>query len=140
MVAKKDEKDVDEGSTAHKREPGTTEGAAPQGGGTGPMPMGMLGGVAGAGGKDPDQKSTNVPPKTVERPLPDGSMTYADPGSAGTQAPKKVGAAKAGKYEVVSPVTTKVGEKICRHQPGDVLELDEKEATSLGDAVKPAGR
>ena len=125
-----------EGSTAHKQVPGDVD-AGGASNADGPMPMGMTG---TDGGPDPDQKSTHVSPKTVESSLPDGSPKFADPGKT-----KRGAKASAGRYEVVSPITTAVGgvdakgiKKAKRFEPGDVVELDADEAESLGASVKPA--
>lgn len=130
-------KKIEEGPTAHKQEP------APAGGGPGGaegMGMGMTGAAAG---RDPDQKSTHVMPNTVESNLPDGSPKFADPGKAKASPARRRKAG--GRYEVVSRISTatafnseNVATKRGVFEPGDVIELDDDEAVSLGDAVKPA--
>jgi hypothetical protein len=131
-----------QGSTAHKTEPGATQAGEPSG--DEPMPMGMLGGAPAERKKDPDQKSTHVAPATVETTLPDGSPTYADPGTRPAKVATKRGTeGKAGRYEVVSRISTarydrdgnRAGSSV--HEPGDVVELDADEAGSFGDAIKP---
>lgn len=133
MIKKNDEKDA---PTGHKHVPGDLDQPA-AGNPDGTMPMGMTG---ADGGADPDQKSTHNAPATVESNLPDGSPKFQD-----AKAGKKVGAAKAGKYEVVSRISTKAaaGDSTKRnqtmtHEPGAIVELDAAEAASLGDSVKPA--
>jgi hypothetical protein len=92
---------------------------------------------------NPDQKSTQVKPSTVEANLPDGSQTFADPAKGKAKPARK--SAKGGAYEVVNRISTataydKDGRATKRgtFEPGDVIELDAEEAESLGDAVKPA--
>jgi hypothetical protein len=139
MASTKKDETPKEGSTAHQSVPGDVEvTGAP---GDGAMPMGMLGDASSATGGDPDQKSTHVPPKTVESTLPDGSPKYMDPPAA----PKKKKASGSGtaRYETVGRViiaeTDDDGEKRTRMvEPGEVIELDEKTATSLGENLKPA--
>jgi hypothetical protein len=115
-----------EGSTAHKQVPGDTSAAVDAG--TGPMPMNMTGKPASSP-PDPDQKSSRVPPKTVETNLPDGSQSFADPDK-----PRKASKAKAGTYRVLSPVKT--GGTM--YDVGAEVELDAAEAASLGDNIEPA--
>jgi|GEM_PF-5750876 len=129
---------IEEGSTAHKQEPAPVNAGV--GGGSENMPMGMTG--IGGGG-DPDQKSTHVPPNTVESNLPDGSPKFADPAKAKSRPARR--SARGGKYEVVSRITTATAfdrdgktTKTGTFEPGDIVELDAEEAESLGDAVKPA--
>lgn len=131
-------KKIEEGSTAHKAEPAPAGG--PAGGPTDQMPMGMTGAPA-VGGGDPDQKSTHVPPNTVESTLPDGSPKYADAPKA--QPARK--SAKGGRYEVVARISTATqydsegrATKRAVFEPGDIIELDAEEAASLGAALKPA--
>lgn len=127
--------------TGQKQEPGpiNTGGA---GNADGSMPMGMLGGAPGPGEGDPDQKSTHNAPKTVESNLPDGSPKFMD----ASRVKRMKGRSSAGMFEVVSPIRVAVGELDSEtrrrptqtHQPGDIVELSELDAESLGDAIKPA--
>lgn len=127
---------IEEGSTAHQRDPAPAGGAP--GGET--MPMGMTG-TGGPG--DPDQKSTHVPPNTVESNFPDGSPRYADKPKGKAKPATRKNAAR-GKYEVVNRISTAtafnehgVAIKRATFEPGDVIDLDVDEAESLGDNVKP---
>lgn len=136
MASNKKDETPKEGSTAHQSVPGELD--TPGVTGDGPMPMGALGNASSAGG-DPDQKSTHVPPVTVESTLPDGSPTYRDAPAK----PKKKAAVAAGKFEAVGRVTVLVtdedGEKRSKtYEPGDSFELDAKQAESLGENIKPA--
>ena len=120
--------------TGHKQETGNVDAGLSRG--EGAMPMGMTG---GAGGADPDQKSTHNSPKTVESTLPDGSPKFADPGATGAPKSTKRGTpGKAGKYEAVNRFTTKIGDARRTVEPGEVVELEADEAASLGDSIKPA--
>lgn len=129
------------GSTAHQSVPGDVDQAG-VGNTDGSMPMGMLG-TASSGDGDPDQKSTHVPPKTVESTLPDGSPKYVDPGAAPKKA-KKPAASGTAKYEavgrVVVPVKNDAGEVIRTKtvEAGEELDLDAETAESLGENIKPA--
>jgi len=115
--------------TGHKHVPGDLDQPA-LGNADGASPMGMTGAT---GGPDPDQKSTHVAPKTVESNLPDGSPKYADAGKV-----EKKAAAKAGKYEVVNRISTKVDGKAKSYEAGEFVELEAAEAESLGESIKPA--
>lgn len=115
--------------TGHKQDPsGTDAGVTPNADGS--MAMGMTG---IDGGADPDQKSTHNAPKTIESTLPDGSPKFADAPKGGKKA-----SAKAGKFEVVSRISTKVDGRSKTFEIGEIVELEAGEAESLGENVKPA--
>jgi hypothetical protein len=117
------------GQTGHKQAP--ADDSAKQAPGDDAMSMGMTG---KDGGPDPDQKSTHVAPKTAEATLPDGSPKYVD-----APPPKaRSGPTVDGRYEVVGRISVKVDGKPKIFEPGEFVELEAAEATSLGSSVKLA--